>query len=204
MQSLFDVITSVIVAGMVMISMFTALLAMQAQSFNSQIYMNMENNTAEIVRIIKNYYLGSVGVGTTSAPIITATTTQFRFRTFIDPGTGTATSTDVSIEERTISGKKSIWIYRNNNYNQKLFGPFDLSADGLTFTYYGVRPPIPPEILPKEVKIMQPNIAAGRDSIKSVEMNINFAREGLNFRTNTPLYITNHIVIWKYFEKLYY
>ena len=188
MQSLFDVITSVIVAGVLMISMFTALLAMQAQSFNSQMYMNMENNTTKIVRIIKNYYLGSVGVGTTSAPIITATTTQFEFRSFIDSGTGTATSTDVTIRERTISGKKSIWIYRNNSYSQKLFGPFDLSTDGLTFTYYD------------ENDVSTTDIS----KITSVEMNINFAREGLNFRTNTPLYITNHIVIWKYFEKLYY
>jgi len=188
MQSLFDVITSVIIAGMVMISMFTALLSMQAQSFNSQMYMNMENNTSKIVRIIKNYYLGSVGVGTTANAIITATSKRFRFRSFIDPGTGTATSTDVTIRERTISGKKSIWIYRNNNYNQKLFGPFDLSANGLTFTYY------------------DENDAPTTDisKITSVQMNINFAREGLNYRTNTPLFITNHIVIWKYFEKLYY
>lgn len=189
MQSLFDVMVSVIVAGMLMISMFTALLAIQAQSFNAQIYMNMENNTTKIVRIIKDYYLGSIGVGSSSAThITTATGKKFRFNTFIDPGTGTAVSTDVAIEERTMSGEKSIWIYRNNNYNQKLFGPFDLSTDGLSFKYYDEND----------------NIATTLTDIKYVEVEFNFAQEGLNFRTNTPLYITNHIVIWKYFEKLYY
>ena len=193
MNSMFDVVLSLIIGGMLVLSMITAMTTIHAQGFNQQIHITLMRNSEDIGKIIRGYYLANLGIKHSGNPIISVTSKSFRFWSYIiNPVAGGYVDTDVTIAERTApSGEKTILVYRNNNPSLRLFGPFVLDSSGLTIRYYD-----------RNDSLLTGSFTAS--DIYSVEMGFRTQREGINLASNNPLSITNYVYLKKYLINRYH
>ena len=192
MSSMFDVVLSFLIGGMLLISMFTAMTTIQAHAINQKIYFNMMANSLNVGKILKGYYLARLGIKHTGNPITSATSNSFRFWTYIvNPSTGSESDMDVTIAERVIGGQKAILVYRANHPAQRLYGPFNIDNNGLVIRYYD-----------KDDNIIT-NPSANLSAIRAVEIGFHRIREGINISSNSPFNITNYVYFKKYLINLF-
>jgi hypothetical protein len=189
MQSMLDVTLSVMIGGMLILSMFTAMTTLQSHSINQQIYINLLSQTENIAKILGGYYLQRLGLQHTGEPVRGASATSFRFFAYIDPGSGTETDTRVTIGQQTDSaGNNYVLVFRNDNPSLKLFGPFRIDNNGLQINCYD----------------RSGNLTYTASDIYSVEIGFRLVREGINVSSNSPLSITNYVYVKKFLFRKYY
>ena len=195
MTSMFDVVLSLIIGGMLIISMFTAMTTIQAHAINMGIAQNLirtSQGPQGIADIIGDYYLANIGVGGVGTPIISATSTSFRFWSNInDPTSGAKVNADVTIGQVGTSTNRYLLVYRNGVTANRLYGPFKLANSGIRIRYYD-----------KDDNLI-PNANTAKDQIRSVEIGFYVEREGINVSSNTPRNILNYVYIRKYLINLY-
>ena len=191
MTSMFDIMLSVFIGGMLIISMFTAMSTIQSHAINQKIAMTLLTNSRGYAKILKGYYLANIGIGHSGNPLISASSNSFRFWSRItDPVTGNNTDMDVTIGDVSSSGNHFLLVYRNGNTSLRLYGPFKLDSTGLQIRYYDE----------------DDNLLTGSFSlseIRSVEIGFYVESEGISLNVNTPKNITNYVYLKKYIINLY-
>ena len=187
MSSMFDVVLSLFIGGMLMLSMVTAMTTIQAHATNQKIYNTMLTYSLDIGTILKGYYIARMGITHSGNPIISATNNSFRFWAYItDPSSGSPADVDVTITEQTSGGQRNILVYRNGSSSQLLYGPFRISSTGLRIVYYD-----------KNDNVIA-NPSTHLADIRAVEMGFHTEAEGINLTTSTPRNITNYVYFKKY------
>lgn len=182
MGSMLDVLGALVVSGMILVSIFTAMFNVNFLGHDLNMEYTLIKDSERLITGIDSLYLAKVGSGMgTSTGILEATPTKFRFEYKVSPQS-TITEEICIIQEAQTENGFPFKIYRNNNTE---LGPFWL-ADSLKLTYYS----------------KSGNVTTFIDSIRSIEVKMNFTYDYLSsgLRGRNIRYET---VFWRYFKNLY-
>lgn len=197
MSSILDVIGSVLIGGLILLTIFNALSNVQVFSYNTQLQISLNKMSEDLITGRKvngedypglTRYLSKVGAGvpTGTTAILEATSNSFRF--FGQMSVSSSIRMIYIVQESQTSEGYPIYVY-NSDMSTSELGPFWL-ADSLNLTYYDVNNTI----------ITLPN--SNRDLIRSIKVDLIFFYDTLHPDIDKRI-IRHRIVFWRYFKNLY-
>ncbi len=187
MQSMLDTIGSVIIGGIVLLTIMSALFRIQGDTFDATMQLSINKTAEDAVAILENYYLKSVGTGIhpDSISIISATTTEF---VYLKQTQATSVNPD-TVRIYTGANTRVGFPFRVEINSVVDFGPFMLE-DSLKIEYYNQT----------EGEIV--TTADSLDFIRSAMFDMTFFYP--NFDPNKMIRTRHRIIFWKYFKNLYF
>lgn len=198
MQALLDAVGSVVVGGMVLVTIITALSNVQAYSYNINIQLTLNKISESITSVLDDRYLSSLATfSPTSSPpvskenaILNASRTRLRFWGEID---GAISRIDIRVGAQDAqTGWWPLTVEIEGNLD---FGEFFISQQNV-FTYFDEN---------SNQMAFSGNTIPGSqtDKIHSVKLDLAYVLTGMADNSGVSQNIHNKIIFWKFFKNLY-
>lgn len=188
MQSLLDIIGATIIGGMLMVTMFMALVTIQENNMILKGEMQIINNLEYVSNLIDNYYMEKIGyelpAGTEAFPV--ANQHEINFNSKLDDGDESIYLVEIYTSAEDEDYGYPLWIKVTGG---NTVGPIWLSAP-IEFSYFNISG--------TEIASASLQTVGGRDNVRSVEIELSifqgeYNTDGMRSRT---------LVFKKYFPNL--
>lgn len=188
MQSLLDIIGATIIGGMLLVTMFMALVTIQENNMMLKGEMQIINNLEYISNLIDNYYMDKIGYELPAgiASFTAANPHEINFNTKIDDGDENIYLVEIYTSSEDTDYGYPLWIVVNGGSN---VGPIWLS-EPIGFSYFN--------IAGTEISSAALQTSGGRGTIRSVEIELSVYQG----EYNTDRMRARTLIIKKYFPNL--
>ena len=189
MHSFLDAIAAVLVGGIVLLTVLTAITNIQEHAYNTTMQVTV-NQISEHVSTVLQKYLSAVGLNVDSATaIVHARKKSFRFR-----GEYNDIIHEFLIEQGTQDTTTGWWPLSIKSDGITIMGNF-YTEEEVKYSYY--------DIDGNKIAFVGNSIAAGNlPNIRSIRCEQSFVHPGWIYGGQTTT-IRNRIVFWKFFKNMY-